>query len=137
VPRYGPERVCWALSDEYHANEGGHIRIYTEPVVRTRLSSVGLVPGARHHAHALHAPYWWLKCAVGVDKDSALVRAYHRLLVWDLTKRPWLTRTAERILDPLVGKSLIVYADKPATVTGLPGAGGAVHAEREQTAAAR
>ena len=25
-----------------------------------------------------------------------LVRAYHRLLVWDLTKRPWLTRTAER-----------------------------------------
>src|ERR1700712_2256468 len=29
VPRYGPERICWALSDEYHANEGGHIRIYT------------------------------------------------------------------------------------------------------------
>ena len=30
VPRYGPERVCWALSDAYHANEGGHIRIYTD-----------------------------------------------------------------------------------------------------------
>src|SRR3954465_11658659 len=29
VPRWLPERVCWALSDEYHANEGGHIRIYT------------------------------------------------------------------------------------------------------------
>jgi SAM-dependent methyltransferase len=139
VPRYGPERICWALSDEYHANEGGHIRIYTAPVVRTRLASVGLVPGGSHHAHALHAPYWWLKCTVGVDRDSVLVRAYHRLLVWDLTKRPWLTRTAERFLDPLFGKSLIVYADKPGTVTGLPeaGAGGAVHAEREQTAAAR
>jgi SAM-dependent methyltransferase len=137
VPRYGPERICWALSDEYHANEGGHIRIYTAPVVRTRLASVGLTPGASHHAHALHAPFWWLKCAVGVNKDSALVRAYHRLLVWDLTKRPWLTRTAERLLDPLFGKSLIVYADKPATVTRLQGAGGAAHAEREQTAAAR
>jgi SAM-dependent methyltransferase len=28
VPRYWPERVCWALSDAYHANEGGHIRIF-------------------------------------------------------------------------------------------------------------
>ncbi|MCW2684168.1 MAG: putative methyltransferase [Blastococcus sp.] len=138
VPRYGPERICWALSDEYHANEGGHIRIYTASVLRGRLSSVGLTPGASHHAHALHAPFWWLKCAVGVNTDSALVRAYHRLLVWDLTKRPWLTRTAERLLDPLFGKSLVVYADKPA-VSGIrnAGAGGAAHAEREQTAAAR
>ena len=28
VPRYGPELVNWALSDEYHAVQGGHIRIY-------------------------------------------------------------------------------------------------------------
>ena len=135
VPRWLPERICWALSDEYHANEGGHIRIYTAPVVRTRLASVGLTPGAGHHAHALHAPFWWLKCAVGVDKDNAAVRAYHRLLVWDLTKRPWLTRTAERLLNPLFGKSLVVYADKPGMRDA--GAGGAVSAEREQTAAAR
>ena len=138
VPRYGPERICWALSDEYHANEGGHIRIYTASVVRSRLASVGLTPGDSHHAHALHAPFWWLKCAVGVDADSALVRAYHRLLVWDLTKRPWLTRTTERLLDPLFGKSLVVYADKPAApVLRDAGAGGAALAEREQTAAAR
>src|ERR1700712_843623 len=39
VPRYGPERICWALSDEYHANEGGHIRIYTASVLRSRLAS--------------------------------------------------------------------------------------------------
>ena len=30
VPRWLPERVCWALSDQYHANEGGHVRIYKE-----------------------------------------------------------------------------------------------------------
>ena len=36
VPRYGPERICWALSDEYHANEGGHVRIYRRDVVRTQ-----------------------------------------------------------------------------------------------------
>ncbi len=66
VPRFGPEAVCWALSDAYHADEGGHIRIYRESEVRSRLAAAGLVPGSSHHAHALHAPYWWLKCAVGV-----------------------------------------------------------------------
>jgi SAM-dependent methyltransferase len=135
VPRYGPERICWALSDEYHANEGGHIRIYTKPVVRTRLASVGLVPGDSHHAHALHAPFWWLKCAVGVDRDNALVRGYHRMLVWDLTKRPWITRTAERLLDPLFGKSLAVYADKP-VADEQSGAGAGTPSEWERTAAA-
>jgi SAM-dependent methyltransferase len=139
VPRYGPERICWALSDEYHANDGGHIRIYTASVLRSRLASVGLVPGESHHAHALHAPFWWLKCAVGMERDAAAVRAYHRLLVWDLTKRPWLTRAAERVLDPLFGKSLVVYADQPAVTAGGPGAGagGAAASVWERTAAAR
>ena len=120
VPRYGPERVCWALSDAYHANEGGHIRIYRGEELRSRLSAAGLVPGGQHHAHALHAPFWWLKCAVGVERDSAAVRAYHRLLVWDLTDRPWLTRTAESLLDPVLGKSLVVYADKAVLPARVP-----------------
>jgi SAM-dependent methyltransferase len=135
VPRYGPERVCWALSDAYHANEGGHVRIYRGGVLRDRLAAAGLVPGASHHAHALHAPYWWLKCAVGVDRDTAAVRAYHRLLVWDLTRRPWATRTAERLLDPVLGKSLVVYADKPGhPAVPVPAAG---RLAEERTAAAR
>ena len=139
VPRYGPERICWALSDAYHANEGGHIRIYTAGTLRTRLAAAGLVPGGSHHAHALHAPYWWLKCAVGVEKDSAVVRAYHRLLVWDLMERPWLTRTAERLLDPLFGKSLVVYADRPAVAVAArrSGSAGGGPTEWERTAAAR
>jgi SAM-dependent methyltransferase len=122
VPRYGPERICWAMSDAYHANEGGHVRIYRGDVLRSRLAAAGLVTGEQHHAHALHAPFWWLKCAVGVERDTAAVRAYHRLLVWDLVRRPWLTRAAERLLDPVLGKSLVVYADRPV---------GAVPAETE------
>ncbi|MEU2347973.1 class I SAM-dependent methyltransferase [Modestobacter sp. NPDC049651] len=114
VPRYGPERVCWALSDAYHAQAGGHLRIYRGDQLWERLAQAGLQPTDTHHAHALHAPYWWLKCAVGVDRDTALTRAYHRLLVWDLVKRPRLTRAAERALDPLLGKSFVIYADKPA-----------------------
>ncbi|GAB2931386.1 class I SAM-dependent methyltransferase [Streptomyces mayteni] len=116
VPRYFPERVCWALSDAYHEVEGGHIRIYRGDQLVRRLREAGLRPYGTHHAHALHAPYWWLKCAFGVDNDRALpVRAYHRLLVWDIMKRPLATRAAEQLLDPILGKSLVVYATKPHT----------------------
>ena len=114
VPRYGPERVCWALSDAYHEVEGGHIRIYRGTQLVRRLREAGLRPYGTHHAHALHSPYWWLKCAFGVDNERAWpVRAWHRMLVWDIEKRPLVTRAAERALNPLLGKSLVVYATKP------------------------
>jgi hypothetical protein len=113
VPRWLPERVCWALSDAYHANEGGHVRIYRAGQLSGRLAAAGLVTIGRGYAHALHSPYWWLKCAVGPDNDTAAVRAYHRLLVWDITARPRVTRWAERGLNPLIGKSIVLYLRKP------------------------
>jgi SAM-dependent methyltransferase len=114
VPSWLPERVCWALSDAYHEVEGGHVRIYTSAELERRLRAAGLVVEGRGHAHALHAPYWWLKCAVGVDReDHPAVAAYHRLLVWDILRRPALTRLAERALDPVLGKSLVLYLRKP------------------------
>ena len=39
--------------------------------------------------------------------------AYHRLLVWDMIEQPWLTRTAESLLNPLIGKSVVLYFRKP------------------------
>ena len=114
VPRWLPERVCWALSDAYHEVEGGHVRIYTGDELVGKLESAGLVHEGRDHAHGLHAPYWWLKCAVGVTNDGhPLVKAYHRLLVWDIMKKPLATRLAERALNPLIGKSLVLYLRKP------------------------
>ncbi len=113
VPRWLPERICWALSAPYHEVEGGHVRIYRGDELVGRLEAAGLAAVGAHHAHALHAPYWWLKCAVGVDRDHVLPRTYHRLLVWDIMRRPWLTRTIERLLDPMIGKSLVVYVEKP------------------------
>lgn len=114
VPRWLPERICWALSDAYHEVEGGHVRVYTREQLVARLEATGLVHEGSDHVHGLHAPYWWLKCAVGVDNDDhPLVKAYHRLLVWDIMSKPLLTRMAERVLDPLVGKSLVVYLRKP------------------------
>jgi len=114
VPAWLPERICWGLSADYHNTPGGHVRIYTRPEMEAKLAQAGLHVGGHHHAHGLHSPYWWLKCAVGVhDDDHPLARAYHRLLVWDIMKRPALTRAAERAMNPLIGKSLVVYAEKP------------------------
>lgn len=118
IPAWLAEQLCWKLSEEYHAPfvDGGHLRIYTESEVRRKLRDAGLKPGDAHHAHALHSPYWWLRCAIdpqGSD-EHPLVKAYHRLLVWDITDRPLVTRVAERVLNPVIGKSLVVYSTKPA-----------------------
>jgi SAM-dependent methyltransferase len=116
VPRWFPERVCWALSDDYHAPAvpDGHVRIYRRSQLTRMLRAAGLSLVGSHHAHALHTPYWWLKCAVGVRRDDAWpVRHYHRFLVWELMTGHPVTRRVERALRPLIGKSLVVYADKP------------------------
>jgi SAM-dependent methyltransferase len=113
VPRWFPELVNWVLSDDYHLVEGGHVRIYREGVLRDRLAGAGLAVVDRHHAHGLHSPYWWLKCAVGVGNDEhTLVKAYHRMLVWEMVERPLPLRLAERALQPVIGKSLVLYATK-------------------------
>jgi SAM-dependent methyltransferase len=114
VPRWLPEKVCWALSDAYHEVEGGHVRIYTGDELVAKLRDAGLEYLGKDHVHGLHAPYWWIKCAVGVDNDQhRLVRAYHRLLVWDIMKKPLATRLADAALNPLIGKSMVLYLRKP------------------------
>jgi SAM-dependent methyltransferase len=117
VPSFGPELVNWALDSEYHApaSPGGHVRIYRKTEISERLCSAGFEVTGSHRAHALHSPYWWLKCAVGVKNDQhVLVRKYHDLLVWDLMKRPAATQIPEKLLTPVLGKSLVIYARRPA-----------------------
>jgi ubiquinone/menaquinone biosynthesis C-methylase UbiE len=119
VPTFLAERICWALSDEYHAPfvAGGHVRIYTAAEMRNNLVTAGVEPYAAHKEHGIHAPYWWLKCAVGpTNDDHALVKAYHTALCWDIGgAQPWsrFTRAADRVLTPVIGKSHVTYARKP------------------------
>ncbi len=119
VPAWLPERLCWALSRAYHEVPGGHVRIFTRAELTTKIVRAGLEVTGSHHAHGLHSPYWWLKCAVGVHDDAhPAVRGYHRLLVWDIMRRPALTRLSEAALNPLIGKSLVIYARKPIIPNG-------------------
>lgn len=113
VPRRWPEQLCWSLSKGYHQVPGGHLRIFREAELHREIEALGLRGYHRHAAHALHAPFWWLKCLFWRSQDSNwLVRQYHRLLVWDLMQAPRLTRTLERWLNPLLGKSVVMYFRK-------------------------
>jgi SAM-dependent methyltransferase len=117
VPTWWPEKINWMLSDEYHApkSPGGHVRIYSATELKAKLRAAGLDVFASHHAHALHSPYWWLKCAVGPSRnDHPMVARYRRFLEWDIMTAPRSTRVAERVLSPVLGKSLIVYSRKAA-----------------------
>jgi SAM-dependent methyltransferase len=115
VPAWLPERVCWQLSDDYHNTPGGHVRIFTRRELVTKLTRSGLTVTGQHRAHGLHSPYWWIKCAVGVrNDDHPLASAYHKVLVWDIMRKPAITRLADQALNPLLGKSIVVYADKHA-----------------------
>ena len=115
VPTWFPEKVNWMLSDEYHApkSAGGHVRIYNATELKAKLRTAGLRIIGSHHAHALHSPYWWLKCAVGLRRtDSRTVNAYQKLLEWEITSQPGAMKVLERSLAPVMGKSYIVYGAK-------------------------
>ncbi|NIB43037.1 class I SAM-dependent methyltransferase [Pseudomaricurvus alkylphenolicus] len=109
VPRAWPEEICWRLSRPYRQVEGGHIRIFNATQLRHDVEDIGWRRYARHWAHALHSPFWWLKCWNWGNDDAWLVKQYHRFLVWDLMQQPWITRTLEKLLDPIMGKSVVMY----------------------------
>jgi SAM-dependent methyltransferase len=125
VPSWFPEKINWMLSDEYHAPKsvGGHVRIYSQTELEAKLRAAGLVVTGSHHVHALHSPYWWLKCAVGPrNEDHPLVVRYRKMLEWEIVEQPTAMKWLDRALSPLLGKSLVIYARKPVAEEGLHGA---------------
>ena len=83
MPAWAAEKICWRLSDEYHAPKavGGHVRIYRKSELLAKISLAGLEPRGwikRIH-YTLHTAEMQ---AVGPTNDShKLVKAYHRFLV--------------------------------------------------------
>ncbi len=110
VPRFVPEWICWRLSDAYHEVEGGHVRIFTASELRSAVERQHMRRYRRHWAHSLHVPYWWLRCLLWERGETAKpVQVYHRFLVWDLMQQPPLTRLLDRIFNPIMGKSVVMY----------------------------
>lgn len=119
VPHAWPERVCWQLApppNGYAFEPGGHIRIFDEVDLKVSVERHGFQLFKRHHAHGIHVPYWWLKCAFWNRKDDhPMVKAYHKFLVWDLMKRPWISRAIDAAISPVMGKSMVLYFEEAKT----------------------
>lgn len=119
VPRYFPEWVCWQLSDAYHEVGGGHVRIFNAHELRSDIESHGFICYDKHHAHSLHVPYWWLKCLFWREQgepEARIVDWYHNFLTWDLMKKPMITRLLDWLLNPIMGKSVVMYFVKTESV---------------------
>ena len=113
VPRYFPEKICWLLSRDYRNEEGGHVRIYKKDKVLNMLKKYGFKCWKINYKHALHVPYWWIKCLVGHKNESnLLVKYYKKFLEWDIMHKPFWVRFLEEFLNPFMGKSIVFYFKK-------------------------
>ncbi len=114
VPCHFPESIYWKLSEAYHTNPGGHIRIYKENEIINMLTSNNLKLYAVRYKHAFHSIYWLLKCLVGVrDEQALLPRIYHKFLAWEMDSERWFFRKLEGFLDNFFPKSVVFYVQKP------------------------
>jgi ubiquinone/menaquinone biosynthesis C-methylase UbiE len=114
VPRRWPERICWWLSTRfqnaaYQNAPGGHVRILEPTELKLAMGARGWSQIRQHGAHALHAPYWWLRCASSVGKQGWLERQFKRLLEHQLMHHTPLIDRLDRLLSPVLGKSVVTY----------------------------
>jgi SAM-dependent methyltransferase len=113
VPTRWPERVSWAINYHYHDVPGGHVRVYRQHELETKIERAGFFYRGSHRAHAFHSPYWWLKCAFGLDNtEAAPVKKYHDFLCMLIEKNPKWAQVSEWALNPLIGKSVVLYGEK-------------------------
>ena len=113
VPRYFPERICWFISRAYCDDEGGHVRIYKKKQLQKMINRFGFACWKINYKHALHVPYWWIKCFVGhKNEKNWLVNYYKKFLEWDIMRKPFWVRYLEEFLNPVMGKSIVFYLKK-------------------------
>lgn len=115
VPCFYPESIYWKISEAYHTNPGGHIRIYKENELIDLLTRNNLKLYAVRYKHAFHSIYWFLKCLCGVKNEKALLpRIYHKFLVWEMENERFFVGRIESFLDNFFPKSVVIYVQKPA-----------------------
>jgi hypothetical protein len=115
IPTATSEHLYLRVGDDYFESLGGHIRIFRPRQLAEGLARAGLHTVGVGFAHALHTPYWVLRSIAGLPKadESRLVRAYRLFLIRATGSKAitWL----ENVLNYCFPKSLILYAEKPAT----------------------
>ena len=68
------------------------------------------IPGDATRQHEL----WRIAIGRRENDQHPLVKAYHGQLVREMVEQPLELKVAERILQPLIGKSLVLYGRRAA-----------------------
>lgn len=111
VPTSLTEAAYWRLSWDYWHTPGGHIRVFRPAQLAADLREAGFRPFALRHKHALHSPYWLLRCLLGLRREQApLVRAYRWLLERQITRGSLFMARVEAAADFAFPKSIVLYA---------------------------
>lgn len=114
IPTAPTEHVYLRFSDEYFESPGGHIRIFRPRDLARAMGSAGVRVEGTSFAHALHSPYWAIRCLVGLnDERPTPTRAYRRFLLHATNSPLW--QRVERVLDYVWPKSLVLYGTRVAT----------------------
>ena len=113
VPAEFPEKICWALSTEYQNQPGGHLRIFKKNNLINEISDRGFDFIQSERFHSVHSAYWWLRCLFWKTQDSnILVKWYKIFLETHILKKPSSIDFLDRLLNPLLGKSIAFYFKK-------------------------
>ncbi len=113
VPASWPEKICWLLSKDYQNQPGGHLRIFNQKKLVKEIEESGFKFLSSEKFHAIHSPYWWLRCLFWNSQDSnILVNFYKKILERHILKRPIVIDTIDKLLNPIMGKSFSMYFKK-------------------------
>ncbi len=112
VPTIFTEAPYGWLSPLYFANPGGHVRKFVPSQLADKLRRSGFRVYGVGHSHALHSPYWLLRCAFGLEDDQhPAPRTYLKFLEMAMVS-PFMNKV-ERALNWVCPKSMVLYAQKP------------------------
>lgn len=112
VPHAWPERINWFISDDYK-KDTGHIHLFNKGTLTAAFKQYGLHCYDHHYEHGFHSAYWWLKSTEWNRKTpSFLLRKYQQFLDWELIHGGKPLRRFEKAINPLLGKSLVLYFTK-------------------------
>ena len=113
VPASWPEKICWNLSKDYQNQPGGHLRIFDQKGLVSEIQEEGFIFLSSERFHAIHSPYWWLRCFFWNSQDSNfIVKLYKKILERHILKKPLLIDIIDKLLNPILGKSFSMYFEK-------------------------
>ena len=113
VPAEFPERICWALSKEYQNQPGGHLRIFKKKNLIHDVSERGFKFIQSERFHSVHSAYWWLRCLFWKSQETnILIRWYKKFLEIHILQKPKWIDLLDRLLNPILGKSIALYFEK-------------------------